>query len=88
MNTTFSYPTSIGQFAGDPARSQTLSAGYGELARADDCLRRAEQELVAAHLQFCVRTEPRPELMFQKVLALRAQCRQLIEQLGEELVAG
>lgn len=83
MNMSFS-----GQPTAAPFISSTLQMGYGELARAEQELNRAEQELLAAHMQFRGRTEPRPELVFQKVLALRALCRQLIEQLGEELVAG
>lgn len=88
MNTSGNPERGVGQQDGIPRQTPTPRVGYGELARADENLRRAEQELLAAHLKFCVRTEPRPELVFQKVLALRALCRQLIEQLGEELVAG
>lgn len=88
MHTSFSPCMDVGQPTGTPLMSSTLQTGYGELARAEENLSRAEQELLAAHMQFRGRTEPRPELVFQKVLALRALCRQLIEQLGEELVAG
>lgn len=72
----------------DEFTSDRLTTGYGQLEQVEADLRRAEQDLLAAHRLFACRSAPRPELMFQKVVALRAQSRRLIEELGEEIVAG
>lgn len=65
-----------------------LSARYEELEQVDRDLSRTEQELMAAHLKLAGRHGPRPELLYTKVLGLRARLRLLLGGLGEELASG
>lgn len=66
--------------------SQGLAERYEELQRVDSELRRAEQDLLAAHLNHRSRTGPRPEAIYVDVLCLRARARELVVWLGDQLV--
>ncbi|MDB5944551.1 MAG: hypothetical protein JWQ13_4117 [Ramlibacter sp.] len=68
--------------------SEGLAARYEELERVDQDLHRAEQELLAAHLNPGGRQGPRPEVIYAQVLDLRSRSRELLDWLGEQLVLG
>lgn len=66
------------------AGSDVLAADYRALEHVDQALRQAELELLMAHVQRAARVGPRPEVIFQQVLTLRQQSRQLLTGLGEK----
>lgn len=66
------------------AISEVLASDYRALEQVDQALRQAERNLLAAHFQPADRVGPRPEVIFQEVLTLRAKSRQLLTGLGEK----
>ncbi len=66
------------------AISEVLASDYRALEQVDQALRLAERNLLAAHFQPAARVGPRPEVIFQQVLTLRARSRQLLTGLGEK----
>jgi hypothetical protein len=67
--------------------SQGLAERYEELERIDSELRRAELDLLAAHLNHRAGNGPRPEAVYLDVLCLRARSRELLVWLGDQLAA-
>jgi hypothetical protein len=65
--------------------AEGLAARYEELERVDQDLHRAEQELLAAHLNLRAGQGPRPEVLYTQVLGLRRRSRELLDWLGEQL---
>lgn len=59
-----------------------LASSYAELEAIDDALRDAEHDLKEAHLAYASREGPRPDHQYQRVVDLREQSRQLLDDLA------
>lgn len=67
--------------------SDALLRRYDELRQVDQELRKAESDLLAAHLNFGKAPLPRPETIYADVLVLRNKARHLLKQLGDALLS-
>ena len=67
--------------------SEAIATTYEELKLVDQDLHRAEQNLLAAHLNRACTAGPRPQEIYLTILLLRAKTKALLRRLADDLIS-